>query len=165
MTDTGFQFAVPASGAPDPFAHYELYRGVALKRAIAYLIDLLVIGFFLLMAAIVLTVIGVLTFGLLHPLLITIYALIPFCYHTLLLGGPSHATLGMRIMGVEMRSLTIGRPDYLQAAVQTVLFYLSIAIFSPILLWALFDSRRRMLHDILAGTYVVNRHAAAGIPA
>lgn len=163
MSNAGFQLDLSASGAPDPIAHHELYRGVAIKRVIAYLIDLVCIGFFLMLAGFVLFIISVLTLGLLHPLLLMVYALIPFCYHTLLLGGPSHATLGMRLMGIEMKSLTIGSPDYVQAAVQTVLFYLSIAIFSPILIWALFDPRRRMLHDILAGTYVVNRNAAAAI--
>lgn len=165
MTQAGFEFTLSASGAPDPLVHFELYRGVAIKRVLAYLIDIVLIGFFLMIAAVVLFVIGVLTFGLLHPFLLLIYALIPFCYHTLRLGGPAHATIGMRLMGVEMRSLTIGYPDYLQAAVQTLLFYLSLSIFAPILLWALFDSRRRMLHDILAGTYVVNTRAAASFPA
>lgn len=164
MSNAGFQLDLTAGGAPDPIAHYELYRAVAIKRVIAYLIDLLCIGFFLTVAALVLFVINFLTLFLLHPFLLMVYALIPFCYHTFLLGGPSHATLGMRLMGVEMKSLTIGSPDYIQAAVQTVLFYLSITIFSPILLWALFDSRRRMLHDILAGTYVVNKSAAAIAP-
>jgi uncharacterized RDD family membrane protein YckC len=30
-------------------------------------------------------------------------------------------------------------------------------IFCPILLWALFDPRKRCLHDILAGVVVIDR--------
>ncbi|MFO7478145.1 MAG: hypothetical protein R6X03_07360, partial [Methyloceanibacter sp.] len=33
----------------------------------------------------------------------------------------------------------------------------SLVVFFPILLWALFDSRKRCLHDILAGVVVINR--------
>ena len=116
------------------------------------------------LAGFVLFIISVLTLGLLHPLLLMVYALIPFCYHTLLLGGPSHATLGMRLMGIEMKSLTIGSPDYVQAAVQTVLFYLSISIFSPILIWALFDPRRRMLHDNRDLNLIVEHLASTPLP-
>jgi uncharacterized RDD family membrane protein YckC len=164
MTSAGA--SIPTGEAPDPIAYYELYRGVAWKRAVAYLFDLVVIGFFMAIAAGIFLFIGMMTFGLLHPLLIFLFSLIPFCYHTLLLSGPHHATIGMRIFGLEMRSITLGYPDTAQAAIQTVLFYMSVALTVWLLiLWALFDPRRRMLHDILAGTYVVNRRAGLGVPA
>jgi len=166
MTNTGFQLAAPADRAPDPIAHFELYRGLAWKRAFAYLIDVAIIGFILALAMIVFGIVRFMTFGLINPLLLALFAVIPFLYHTLLLGGPHHATFGMRFFGVEMRSLTSGHPDYVQAGIQTVLFYLSMsATFWIIAIWALFDSRRRMLHDILAGTYCVNRRAARAVPA
>ena len=37
------------------------------------------------------------------------------------------------------------------------LFWVSLVVFCPILLWAFFDPRKRCLHDILAGLVVVNR--------
>ena len=99
------------------------------------------------------------------PAIRLLFGLIPFCYHTLLLSGPHHATLGMRLFGIEMRSIPIGYPDSIQAAIQTALFYISMGLTLWLLvLWALFDPRRRMLHDILAGTYVVNRRAALSLP-
>jgi uncharacterized RDD family membrane protein YckC len=165
MTDAGFQLPA-ADRAPDPIVHFELYRGLAWKRAFAYFVDVAIIAVIMAVAVFVLGVIGVVTFGLFNPLLIAVFALIPFLYHTLLLGGPRHATLGMGLFGVEMRSLTNGHPDNVQAAIQTVLFYLSVGLTGwLIVIWALFDPRRRMLHDILAGTYVVNRRAALGVPA
>ncbi len=166
MSNTGFQLGPPASRAPDPMSYFELYRGVAWKRVAAYAIDVVVIATILLFALLVFGFIGLLTFGMLGPLLVVIFALIPFCYHMLLLSGPRHATIGMRVLGLEMRSVTNGYPDQVQAAVQTMLFYLSVSITGfLILIWALFDSRRRCLHDIVAGTYVVNRAAAMAVPA
>jgi hypothetical protein len=38
-----------------------------------------------------------------------------------------------------------------------LLFWFSFVVFCPILLWALFDSRKRCLHDILAGVLFINR--------
>lgn len=166
MTQPGFQLGPPATRAPDPISYFELYRGVAWKRVVAYMIDVVMIAFIMLFALLVFGFIGVLTFGMLGPLLIVIFALIPFCYHMLFLSGPRHATIGMRVLGLEMRSVTAGYPDQVQAAVQTMLFYVSVSITGfLILLWALFDSRRRCLHDIVAGTYVVNRAAAMAVPA
>ena len=166
MTDPGNQPILAIERAPDPAAHFELYRGLAWKRAFAYFIDVMVIAVIVAVASLLFGIVGFMTFGILAPPFLAIVALIPFGYHTLLLGGPRHATIGMRVFGVEMRSLTLGYPDYVQAAVQTALFYLTVGFTAfVIVVWALFDPRRRMLHDILAGTYCVNTRAAAGMPA
>ena len=165
MTNAGFQLP-SADRAPDPIQYFELYRGIAWKRVFAYFIDVVVIAFILGAAVLVFGIVGIFTFGLLTPLLVIIFALIPFLYHTLLLAGPHHATLGMRVFGVEMRSLTSHYPDVVQAAIQTALFYFSVGVTAwLIVIWALFNPRRRLLHDILAGTYVVNRRAAQSVPA
>jgi len=50
-----------------------------------------------------------------------------------------------------------GRVTPLIAAFHALLFWFSLAIFCPILLWALFDPRKRCLHDILAGVVVIDR--------
>jgi len=103
--------------------------------------------------------------GLLSPLLL-ILAFIPVLYHTLSIGGPHSATPGMRLTGVEVRSWTGERPSYLQAFVQTVLFYVTVyPTWSLVLLIALFNERRRTLHDMLAGTLVVRPSAHPEISA
>lgn len=162
-------FGDAVGAGPDPIAHPEYYRGVAIKRILAYLVDVAVIGLLLGAAALVFAVLGIVTFGVLTPLLLAVFAAIPLSYHVLLIGGPRSATLGMRLFRLEVRSLTRDRPDYIQAAVQTVLFYLSVGFTSwLILVVALFNTRRRTLHDIIAGTVVVNRlgaEAAAPGPA
>ncbi len=124
---------------PEPFAAPECYRGVLVRRVFAYWVDLLCIGLLIALAWV-----------------LFILGLIPVLYHTLSIGGPRSATPGMRLTGVEVRSWTGERPSYLQAFVQTVLFYVTVyPTWSLVLLIALFNERRRTLHDMLAGTLVV----------
>jgi uncharacterized RDD family membrane protein YckC len=108
---------------------------------------------------------GLLTLGLLMPLHVLAVALVPFAYHTLLIGGERSATIGMRAMGLKVMSIapdspesqSHGRPTLFQAMIQTVCFYGSLlATGSLILAVALFNPRRRTVHDFLAGTVVVN---------
>ncbi len=97
-----------------------------------------------------------LTFGLLFGPAVALLGLLPLAYHTLLIGGDKSATIGMRLMDVEVRTWTGARPGYVQAGVQTALFYLSIAVLTPlILLVALFNERCRCLHDLLCGAVVI----------
>jgi len=148
--------AAAGSGAPDPAVSPEYYSWVATRRAIAYLIDLVVLAFLMAIELFAFKVIGVLTFGLLAPILVLAYTLTPLAYHTLLIGGRGSATLGMRAMDVEVRTWTGGRPGYVQAALQTIVFYVTVGLTSfLILVVALFNSRRRCLHDYLCGTVVI----------
>ena len=50
-----------------------------------------------------------------------------------------------------------GKVTPLIAAFHALMFWFSLVVFCPILLWAFFDSRKRCLHDILAGMIVINR--------
>jgi uncharacterized RDD family membrane protein YckC len=60
-------------------------------------------------------------------------------------------------MGLEIRMWFGGKVTPLIAAFHALLFWFSLVIFCPILLWAFFDQRKRCLHDILAGVVVLNR--------
>jgi len=77
----------------------------------------------------------------------------------------------MRLFDLELRSVTGERPGFLQALVQTALFYITVgATCSLILLVALLNRHKRTLHDLLAGTVMVRRFpvswsAAHGRPA
>jgi uncharacterized RDD family membrane protein YckC len=148
---------------PQPFASPEYYRGVLVRRVFAYWVDLLCIALLVAFAWIVLWVLAIVSLGLLSPLLL-ILGLIPVLYHTITIGGPHSATPGMRLSSVEVRSWTGERPSYLQAFVQTVLFYVTVyPTWSLVLLVALFNERRRTLHDILAGTLVIRQFPEAGV--
>jgi uncharacterized RDD family membrane protein YckC len=156
-------------GMPDPVALPEAYEGVLWRRTLAYFVDLCIIGVIAVFCWIIFAVLWLLSFGLLGPVLWFAFGLIPLAYHIFLLSGPRSATLGMRIFDVELRSVTGERPGFLQALIQTVLFYITVgATCSLVLLLVLFNRHKRTLHDMLAGTVVVRcfpvRWAAAREP-
>ena len=145
-------------GMPDPMALPEAYEGVLWRRTLAYFVDLCVIGLIAVLCWIIFAVLWVLSFGLLGPVLWLLFGLIPLAYHTLMLSGPWSATLGMRLFDVELRSVTGERPGFLQALMQTALFYITVwATCSLILLLVLFNRHKRTLHDMAAGTVMVRR--------
>ena len=78
-------------------------------------------------------------------------------YYGASLGGPHSATIGMRVMDLELRTW-YGAPGYfVLGATHAVLFYVSISFLTPlVLLVGLFNGRRRLLHDIILGTVVIN---------
>ena len=144
----------------DPWLQPELFRGVLTRRVIAFLIDLIVLSIPIVLAIMFIAVFGVVTLGLgwalfwlVSPASI-IWALV---YYGASLGGPHSATLGMRVMDLELRTW-YGAPGYfVLGAMHAVLFWISISVLSPlVLLVGLFNGRRRLLHDVVLGTVVIN---------
>lgn len=147
--------------AYDPYAHPELFAAVLPRRVFAFFIDVIVIAIPLIVAWIFIFVFGLITLGfgwalfwILSPASV-IWALI---YYGMTLGGPASATIGMRALGLEMRTW-YGAPTYfVLGAVHAVVFWVSVSMITPfVLLVGLFNSRRRLLHDYLVGTVVINR--------
>lgn len=135
------------------------FDGVITARAIAYIADLLILLVILAVAIVVFGVLGILTFGLLWPGA-ALSPLVTLAYFTLSLGGPHSATPGMRWQGIELRTWDGRRPGYLQAALQTILFYVTVGVsWAVVLIVPFFNQRRRGLHDFLCGTVVVRRDA------
>jgi uncharacterized RDD family membrane protein YckC len=155
--------------AYDPRVSPELFEGVLARRVIAFVIDLVIIAMpvmflamFMVAATIATLGLAGLFFALLSPLfwpLIVVWAL---CYYGLTFGGTASATVGMRVMDLEMRTW-YGSPAYfLLGAVHGLGFWLCVSFLTPlILLVGLFNERRRLLHDILVGTVVINSPARA----
>jgi len=144
----------------DPLLEPELFRGVLMRRSIAFVIDLFVLAVPIALVILFIAVFGLVTLGLgwalfwlVSPASI-IWALI---YFGACIGGPHSATLGMRAMDLELRTW-YGAPGYfLLGAMHAVLFWISISLFSPfVLLIGLFNARRRQLHDFVLGTVVIN---------
>ncbi len=78
------------------------------------------------------------------------------------LGSPASATLGMRSMELEMRTWYGAPACFVLGAVHAVVYWISVSVLSPfILLVGLFNARRRLLHDMLVGTVVINNAARA----
>ncbi|MGC1551454.1 MAG: RDD family protein, partial [Bradyrhizobium sp.] len=85
-------------------------------------------------------------------------------YYGASLGGPHSATVGMRVMDLELRTF-YGAPGYfVLGAMHAVLFWVSISFLSPfVVLVGLFNGRRRLLHDIVLGTVVINTSVRAPV--
>jgi len=135
----------------------DAYDGVIAARCVAFLADLLVLAIVLIAVNILFLILGILTLGLLWPGA-ALTPLIALAYFTLTLGGRHSATPGMRWQGIELRTWDGRRPGYLQGALQTILFYITTAAITPLVLVVpLFNERRRCLHDYLCGTVFVRR--------
>ena len=146
--------------AYDPVANPELFEGVVSRRIIAFLIDFLILAIPVVFVSMFIFVIGFVTLGLgflLYGLLWPAMVIWALAYYGLTLGSPTSATIGMRIMDIEMRTW-YGAPAYfVLGAVHAVVFWISISMLTPfVLLVCLFNDRRRLLHDILVGTVVIN---------
>jgi uncharacterized RDD family membrane protein YckC len=146
--------------AYDPFANPELFRGVLARRFIAFVIDVVIIVLPAALAAVFIFFLGLVTFllgwalfWLLYPGTI-IWALV-YCGSTL--GSPASATIGMRMMDLEMRTW-YGAPAYfVLGAVHAIVLWITVSILTPlVLVVGLLNERRRLLHDILVGTVVIN---------
>ncbi|WP_315780504.1 MULTISPECIES: RDD family protein [unclassified Bradyrhizobium] len=152
--------ASPRPHAYDPYQQPELFRGVLTRRMIAFLIDLLVLAVPVILAVIFIAVFGVVTLGLgwaLFWLVSPASVIWAIVYYGATIGGPNSATIGMRVMDLELRTW-YGAPGYfVLGAVHAVCFWISVSALSPfILLIGLFNGRRRLLHDYVLGTVVIN---------
>lgn len=133
------------------------------RRTFAYGFDLLVLAGLAVLAWLVIIPLIVLSFGLLAAPLWFAYALVPIAYHTLLVGGPRNATLGQRVFDLRVIDIDGGPPTYVQAAAQTMLFYVTVALTSFLaLLFVFFNPNRRTLHDLLSGVLVVRAGRSRG---
>jgi len=91
--------------ALDPYLEPELFRSVLTRRVIAFIIDLFILAVPIALAVIFIAVFGLVTLGLgwalfwlVSPASI-VWALV---YYGASLGGPHSATIGMRMMDLEM---------------------------------------------------------------
>jgi uncharacterized RDD family membrane protein YckC len=151
--------------AYDPVSSPELFDGVLARRIVAFIIDLIILSIPILFLSMFIFVIGVVTLGfgfLLYALLSPIMVLWALFYYGITLGSPRSATLGMRVMDLEMRTW-YGAPAYfVLGAVHAIVFWITVSVLTPfVLLVCLFNDRRRCLHDILVGTIVINNEVRA----
>jgi uncharacterized RDD family membrane protein YckC len=119
------------------------------------------------LAVIFIAVFGLITLGLgwaLFWLISPASVIWALVYYGATLGGPHSATIGMRVMDLELRTW-YGAPGYfLLGAMHAVLFWISISVLSPfVLLIGLFNARRRLLHDFVLGTVIINNSMRAPI--
>ena len=151
--------------AYDPFSNPELFDGVLSRRVVAFLIDLIIISIPVLLAGVFIFIFGLLTLGLgwaLYWLMSPATVIWALVYYGVTLGAPASATIGMRVMDLEMRTW-YGSPAYfVLGTVHAIVFWISVSFCTPlILLVGFFNERHRLLHDILIGTVVINNPTRA----
>jgi uncharacterized RDD family membrane protein YckC len=137
-----------------PYRPYDV-SGVLAGRCMAVIVDLVIVGF---IAAVLWLVIGLTTLGLGLFVLPPLFPLVGLVYSGLTVSGPNRGTIGMRMFGVEIRTMDGGTPDFVIAAVHAVFFYVSVSMLTPlVLIVGLFRDDRRLLHDLLTNIIAVRR--------
>ncbi len=141
-------------GLPDPVLDAQFYSGVPFKRLIAWIIDTVII--FGLWAALVIGTFGAFIFLMLFGLLV-----VNFVYRAFMVDRYS-ATLGMMVVGIELRNGNGDKLDRAQAILHVSLFlglmiFFFINIISMIMM--LVNDRGQGLHDMVLGTTAINRPA------
>lgn len=162
-TSSPHQMGLSSGNRPhayDPLTNPELFDGVLSRRVIAFVIDAILISIPVLCAALFILIFGLLTLGLgwfLFWLWWPAAVIWALAYYGMTLGGSKSATVGMRVMDIQMRTW-YGTPSYfVLGAAHAILFWLTVSLLTPfILLVGFFNTRRRLLHDILIGTVVIN---------
>ena len=145
--------------AYNPVTEPQLFSAVIRKRCVAFLVDAVMIAVLTLIAFVFVAVLGVLTLGLGWLLFGMVFPIVALAYNAFTIGGPKSSTIGQRVVGLAVPMWYGGKVTPLIAAFHALLFWFSLTLFFPILLWCFFDSRKRCLHDILAGVLVINRPA------
>lgn len=132
-----------------------LYEGVLTRRVFAFLLDYMIVALLIIPFAILVALLGILTFGLGWMLFGILAPAVALVYVWNTLGGRNQATVGMRVMGIRLERLDGNRVDGMLAVVHSVLFWgLNVVLTPLILLATLFTDRKRTVHDLLLGTVV-----------
>ena len=139
---------------PDPDRQAEFYADVPIKRALAWVVDSILI-------AIITMVVVPFTLFLSLFFLPLLYLTISFLYRTISLARHS-ATPGMRLMAIEFRDRTGARFDLGTAFLHTLGYTLTISTLLPQLLsmgLMLTTARGQGLTDLVLGTVAINKPA------
>ncbi len=142
------------STLPDPDRQSEFYRSIPAKRLLAWLVDVILV-------TLATFLVGIFTLGIGWLLFPIFYIAIDFTYRWLTISAGS-ATLGMRLMAIEIRNWSGQRLDGSEAALHTLVYMVCAAFALPQLISVLmiaFGGRGQGLHDLLLGTAAINRPA------
>lgn len=142
------------TGLPDPFRDADFYRDTAVKRALAWGVDVIAIT----ALSILLTPLTLFTSLFWFPLF---YLCVGMAYRTATIARWS-GTPGMRLMSVELRDAGGDRLDFAGAALHTTGYTASVVMFPlQLLSGALMigTARGQGLTDLVLGTAAINRAA------
>jgi len=142
------------SGLPHPEADAQFYANVPQRRLIAWFIDAVIIG-----GLTLLILIG--TLGLAGFILPIILIVLSFFYRVATLRSAS-ATIGMQLVGIQMRDRRGLKFDPQTATIHTTLYIIATVLFPLQLVSCLLMYKTRYgqgLHDMMLGTTAINTPA------
>jgi uncharacterized RDD family membrane protein YckC len=154
--DHGYVHGLRPHGLPDPNYDWQFYRGVPMRRLLAWVIDLVAV---MVMATVLTVLIAVPTLGFGLLLLPPIGLLTGFVYRTVTIGNRS-ATWGMRLMGIELRNRDGDRLTLGEAALHTGIFLVCMASVIGWLATCLLIAGTRYgqgIPDMVLGSTAINR--------
>lgn len=149
-------YAPTSPGLPDPDLAPGFYSGIASKRLVAWVVDLVIVGSLTALAVLLTAFVGLFFLPL-------IWLVIDFSYRTVTLANRS-ATWGHRLMGIEFRDRTGRRFDLGMAGLHTLGYTLSMSFVLPqvvSVVLMLTGTRRQSLTDVVLGSAAINRPAEA----
>jgi uncharacterized RDD family membrane protein YckC len=151
------QYRAAEREAFDPQSEPDLFEGVLSRRVVAFIFDAIAVFLLMIPAALVVAVLGLITFGLGWLLYGCLFILVALLYVAATLSGSRSATPGMRFAGIEMRTWSGGRMFGLLAVMHAILFWFTVSVLTPlVLVVGLFTYRKQLLHDLLLGVVMVN---------
>jgi uncharacterized RDD family membrane protein YckC len=141
-----------SSSLPDPDYDHVYYDGVPAKRLFAWVVDVIIV-------TAITFVLGLVTLSLLWWVWPMVYIAVAFLYRTGTIATGS-ATLGMRLMNIELRGLTGARFSGGEAIVHTLTYlvcsgFVILQVISVAMMG--FGARHQGLHDMLIGSTAINR--------
>ena len=144
--------AKPYSQLPDPEFQAEFYRDVAVKRALAWVVDTILVA---LLTALVVPFTAFVALFFLPVLFLTLN----FVYRWVTITTRS-ATWGMRLVSIEFRRFDGEHFDTITAFLHTLGYTVSAAMVLPQLVsigFMLMTPRGQGLSDMILGTVAINR--------
>ncbi len=141
---------------PDPVTQVAFYRDVPAKRLIAFVIDTVII------TLIALLLVPLTAFSAVFYFAFLLWV-VAFVYRVVTLARRS-ATPGMRLVGIEFRTIHGEHLDRGLALAHTLVFMMSMSLVFPQILSVILmltGARGQGLGDLLLGTAAINRAARA----
>ncbi len=140
------------STLPDPDRQSVFYDGVPAKRLFAWVVDVVLI-------LILMVILGIVTLTVAFWLWPIFWVATSFLYRSLTIASNS-ATLGMRLMNIELRSATGARLTGSEAMMHSGTYLLCASFFLPQVLsiaMIALSHRNQSLPDMFLGTAAINR--------
>lgn len=136
---------------PDPQTDPQFYVGVPARRLVAWAVDVAI-------AAMLTAVFVILTFGLGFFVMGLAFVAIDFTHRIIFISSRS-GTIGMRLLGIELRGDDGRRFDMTRALGHTILYYIAgLSVIAQIISVIMMSgsSLGRGLHDIPLGSTMIN---------